>query len=114
MTDKRRYDRWTAERQARAAFLAGRGLTHADIGNDPAVDASGAAVQRQLSRVGLLTIGEARGDYAIRLPAALMATFEAAGRARQSTADKVFRDAVRALASDKGLLDNVLDDGVST
>ena len=67
-----------------------------------------------LSRIGLSTIGEAGGDYAIRLPPSTMKTFEDAGRARQMTTDKAFREAMRTLASDKSLLDNVFDDGVTT
>jgi len=102
---KRRYDRWTPERTARAAFLAGRGHSHAEIAADPAIDASEPSVKM---------MGGSSGDYAIRLPPSTMKTFEDAGRARQMTTDKAFREAMRTLASDKSLLDNVFDDGVTT
>jgi len=111
---KRRYDRWTPERTARAAFLAGRGHSHAEIAADPAIDASEPSVKMMLSRVGVTMMGGSSGDYAIRLPPSTMKTFEDAGRARQMTTDKAFREAMRTLASDKSLLDNVFDDGVTT
>jgi hypothetical protein len=111
---KRRYDRWTPERTARAAFLVGRGLTHAEAGGDPGVAATGKSVQMALARVGISAIGEAVGDYAIRLPPSVMKTFEDAARARAMTTDKAFREAMRTLAGDKSLLDNVFDDGVTT
>jgi hypothetical protein len=115
MSAPRRYSKWTVERAMRAAFLAGRGLKHAEIAVDPTVQSTPGAVQVKLCRAGILSSDAVTGvSGAILLPPDLLRAYEAAGRARQMTADKVFREAMFALSRDKTLLDNVLDDGVCT
>jgi hypothetical protein len=111
---KRRYDRWTPERTARAAFLAGAGMSHVEIAADYAIKSSADAVAKMLSRVGLGAVGPLGGDYVARLPPSLTAAFAEAGRVRQMTTDKVFREIVWTLAGDKSLIDAILDDGVTT
>ena len=113
MTEARRYDRWTPQRTAFAAMLAGRGLTAEEIGANPRVDASAAAVKMQFSRLGL-SAAHPRGTGPIRIPAAALAGFVAAGVSRNMSANAVAEDALAALGRDATLLENVLDDGVET
>jgi hypothetical protein len=111
MTEPRRHDKWSIERAAHAALLTGLGFTPAEIAANPRIDSTALAVNKQLSRLGILS---AKAGHEIRLTPAARSAFEAAGRARQMTAEGIAREALVALARDKTLLDNVLDDGVTS
>jgi predicted secreted protein len=113
MSGARRYREWNAERIAHAALLAGRGLSAAEIAANPRVDSTPAAVAKRLGRLGIGAV-QVEDANAIRVPPSAMKAFEDAAKVRQMTLAGIAREALIALGQDKTLLDNVLDDGVTT
>jgi hypothetical protein len=102
--------RWPMQRLLRAAFLAGQGMSHADIAADEFVKSTERTVRNQLTRFGVRLRDAPRGAVRIDLRKAALETFAAAGATRGVTADLVVARAVEILGGDPGLLRNVLDD----
>jgi len=102
--------RWPLRRLLRAAFLAGQGMSHADIAADEFVKSTERTVRNQLSRLGIRLRDAPRGAVRIDLRKAALETFNAAGATRGVTADMIVARAVEILGGDPGLLRNVLDD----
>jgi hypothetical protein len=102
--------RWPLRRLLRAAFLAGQGMSHADIAADEFVKSTERTVRNQLTRLGVRLRDAPRGAVRIDLRKPAIETFNAAGAARGVTADMVVARAVEILGGDPGLLRNVLDD----
>ncbi|HYA07715.1 MAG TPA: hypothetical protein VEF90_17645 [Xanthobacteraceae bacterium] len=113
MTSKR-YQRWTKERAALAAFLAGQGATHAEIAEHPEIATTKQAVSNQLwkRRVGRTPKGHRVA--AVRIPVEVEAAFRRAAQARLISTETLARRLMLIAGGDAALLDNVLDDGVST
>jgi hypothetical protein len=102
--------RWPLRRLLRAAFLAGQGMSHADIAADEFVKSTERTVRNQLTRFGIRLRDAPRGAVRIDLRKGQLETFAAAGATRGVTADMVVARAVEILGGDPGLLRNVLDD----
>ena len=101
--------RWSLRRLARAAFLAGQGMSHAEIAADEFVQSKAPTVRKQLTQCGVL-LREAPSGLRIEVSKAALETFAQAGVARGVGADMILARAGEILGRDPGLLRNVLDD----
>jgi hypothetical protein len=102
--------RWPLRRLLRAAYLAGHGLSYAEIAQDEFVRSTSEAVRRNLNRFGVRLRDAPRENMRINISSKSMGTFDAAGAARGVTPDVMVERAVAILGADPALLQNVLDD----
>lgn len=105
--------RWTGERIARLGFLVGLGWDAKRISRDYAVASTPNNVHTQARRFGLAFFA-ARAMNALNLSAAAEAQFEVAAARRGMTREMLIRILLLEIATDPNLLDNILDDGITT
>ena len=102
--------RWTNERVARLGFLIGQGWDAKRVAGDPLIASTANNVHRQAQRFGLAFRDAPSG--AVRLPGDAGALYDQAAAKRGLTREGLIRMLLVTAASDDGLIDNILDDGV--
>ena len=107
MNDARR--KWTPERAALLDGLLDDGWTHKMIAGHPSIESTPAAVALFISRRG-----KPRESRSAFMPAGVLNLMRPAAKARSMTRVEVATSILRVLGADPSLLDNVLDDGVTT
>ena len=98
------------ERIVKIAVMAGRGMTSAEIA--AAIGSTPDAVGKIIQRYGMAD--ERRRVRRLSLPQDVREALATAAAKRSKTWFKLAGEALAILAADKALLDNVLDDGVTT
>ena len=102
--------RWTSERVARLGFLVGQGWDAKRVARDPMIASTATNVHRQAQRFGLAFRDSPHG--LCRLPGAAGALYDEAAAKRGLTREGLIQVLLVTAASDAGLIDNILDDGV--
>lgn len=91
---------WTAQRNARLAFLAGQGWTAKMIAADPLVRSTPGMVYRQAHKLEVYLSDAPQGQIQLRLPVGELAIFDRAARAARLTRDGFLRSfLIRAAAT---------------
>lgn len=107
MTVGQFYTQWTPERLALAVDMLGRGFSDAEVAAE--IGCTVAAMKERLRR--MMPPGAWRDRL---IPKSAMPAFDAASAARGVPRSKLVRAIMEALGADKTLLDNILDDGITT
>ena len=102
--------RWTHDRLARAAFLAGRGYTPERIAGDRSINSNRASVVACLRGAGMVARECEETDALVAVPADTMVSLGRMKRRRLETLEGMIRRLLGILAADEALLRNVLDD----
>lgn len=102
--------RWTQERVARLGFLVGQGWDAKRVARDPMIASTATNVHRQAQRFGLAFRDTPHGPF--RLPGGAGALYDAAAAKRGLTREGLIQVLLVTAASDAGLIENILDDGV--
>lgn len=101
--------KWDANRVALLDGLMADGWTQQMIADHPSIQSTQAAISLFLTRRG-----ESRPSRAALLPAGVLDLLRPAAKARKLSRLEVATSLLRILGADTALLDNVLDDGVTT
>jgi hypothetical protein len=104
--------RWTTERIARLGFLVGQGFVAKRIADDPLIASTPNNVYRQAQRFGLRF--RAVAPPSVKLSLHAKSYFDAAAARRGITRDCLIELILSTIRSEPALLDNILDDGVTT
>jgi hypothetical protein len=100
---------WNDRRNARLAFLIGRGKTARQIAADPDVNTSSNAVYQQARRLGL-RFRDVPNEFVVSLSPLAAETFTAAAKRRSITSPELLKRLVEICALEPHLLGNILDD----
>ncbi len=101
--------RWNGERIARMGFLVGLGWDAKRIASDALIASTPNNVHRQVNRFGLAFSNVQTSG--LRVPGKISAVLDAEATKRGMTQETWIRLLLITLASDKYLIDNILDDG---
>lgn len=101
--------RWPKPRVAYLGFLLGKGRDAKQIAADPNIQSTPATVHRYVRMMGLAFSDVPRGEYLVTLPARESALLERQASKKRQTPEALASVALKLLAQDESLMDNVLD-----
>ncbi|UYO50308.1 hypothetical protein KQX64_06960 [Rhodopseudomonas palustris] len=104
--------KWTAERAARAGFLAGRGWSRDEIAADEILGATTPKALEHMLRRWKIPLMKTRGGKCVLCALSPSETerLEAAARARSMSLEMLAEELLSIVAGDAALIENILDD----
>jgi hypothetical protein len=101
--------RWNDRRNARLAFLIGRGKRARQVAADPDVNSSSTGVYQQATRLGL-RFRDVPAELVVPLSPLAAEALTAAAKRRNITSSELLKRLVEICAVEPNLMANILDD----